>query len=289
MKHFIFILFLLSSVCLHAEEEPDSIIGYADFCCIYNHTIKTVDLKNKEVMDTAMTILEIGDNIAKYEDYFEYILFENHIPTDYHYARENGDPRSYDYATIYQNYPQSGQMTIREGLLPHFYIYKDEPPLEWNLVKGQEQVLGHKCKKAEVQYAGRTWIAYYAEDIPSANGPWKLTGLPGLVLKAESKDGVHRFIAQYIFNVDKQKITFYKKKKDVMVKRDKFIKLRNKLKTDDRWAKNVGYYVMRADVSSIFVYGEKNNVGIAPKFEMNHISIPLSCAFERRFQPLELK
>lgn len=101
MKHFIFILFLLSSVCLHAEEEPDSIIGYADFCCIYNHTIKTVDLNNKEVMDTAMTILEIGDNIAKYEDYFEYILFENgnHIPTDYHYARENGDPQSYDYAT----------------------------------------------------------------------------------------------------------------------------------------------------------------------------------------------
>ena len=40
-------------------------------------------------------------------------------------------------------------------------------------------------------FKGRTWYAWYSEDIPVSEGPWKLYGLPGLILRAY--DAQHQF------------------------------------------------------------------------------------------------
>ena len=47
---------------------------------------------------------------------------------------------------------------------------------------------------ARCTFKGRTWTAWFAADIPLDNGPWKLCGLPGLILRAyDAKQ-------QYIFD-----------------------------------------------------------------------------------------
>ena len=47
---------------------------------------------------------------------------------------------------------------------------------------------------ARCTFKGRTWTAWFTADIPLDNGPWKLCGLPGLILRAyDSKQ-------QYIFD-----------------------------------------------------------------------------------------
>ena len=40
------------------------------------------------------------------------------------------------------------------------------------------------CKKATASFRGRNYIAWYSPDIPLPYGPWKLQGLPGLILEA---------------------------------------------------------------------------------------------------------
>lgn len=46
-------------------------------------------------------------------------------------------------------------------------------------------------QKAETNFAGRKWIAWFTSDIPFQDGPYKFHGLPGLIVKIESADKTH--------------------------------------------------------------------------------------------------
>ena len=48
---------------------------------------------------------------------------------------------------------------------------------------------------ATANYHGRDWTAWFTPDIPLQEGPWKLCGLPGLILEANESTGQHSFIA----------------------------------------------------------------------------------------------
>ena len=80
-------------------------------------------------------------------------------------------------------------------------VYKYEEPIcfNWELSEKSDSVIaGYHCQKAITYHRGHTWIAWYAPDIPIDDGPWKLCGLPGLILQAESADGSYRFMCKEI-------------------------------------------------------------------------------------------
>lgn len=58
------------------------------------------------------------------------------------------------------------------------------PDITW-LVDGKvDSLCGYPCMTATAQFRGRLWTAWFTTDIPVGLGPWKLSGLPGLILKA---------------------------------------------------------------------------------------------------------
>ncbi len=84
---------------------------------------------------------------------------------------------------IYKNYPLHNRQTVDYHSMECLQ-YEETMGQDWEFVEGDTIILEHPCQKAICQYHGRTWTAFYATDIPISDGPWKLCGLPGLILRA---------------------------------------------------------------------------------------------------------
>jgi GLPGLI family protein len=52
----------------------------------------------------------------------------------------------------------------------------------------------YDCRRATGKFRGREYEAWYTLDIPIPSGPFKLGGLPGLILEAASTDGKVKFL-----------------------------------------------------------------------------------------------
>lgn len=98
-------------------------------------------------------------------------------------AQKQGLETSYFNYIICKNYPAQGQQTINYYSLQQLQ-YTEDMGMNWELEDGDTLILGHHCNKAISTYHGRTWTAWYTLDIPLMEGPWKLYGLPGLILRA---------------------------------------------------------------------------------------------------------
>jgi len=57
----------------------------------------------------------------------------------------------------------------------------------WKLINETKVINSITCKKAEVRYKGRDWTAWYSTEIPFPYGPYKFSGLPGLIVKITDK------------------------------------------------------------------------------------------------------
>ena len=67
--------------------------------------------------------------------------------------------------------------------------------IPWKLSKETKKIQNIECFSAQAEYRGRVWTAWYAPSIPISSGPWKLYGLPGMILEAEDREGLVRFEA----------------------------------------------------------------------------------------------
>lgn len=89
---------------------------------------------------------------------------------------------------------QTAEMTVFDGIEKKTYRYSEPAPvIGWTLTGRSGEVLGYACHEAVADFRGRTWHAWFAYDIPLRYGPWKLGGLPGLILKAEDADGLFTY------------------------------------------------------------------------------------------------
>ena len=93
---------------------------------------------------------------------------------------------------VYKNMPNKGLVTAMHW--PYWITTQDSINhlFDWQLVEGDSIVCGYPCHKAQTTFRGRTWTAWYTLDLAYNDGPWKLCGLPGLILHAQ--DSTRQFI-----------------------------------------------------------------------------------------------
>ncbi len=69
--------------------------------------------------------------------------------------------------------------------LNNYYLTEEAlPKINWNITKDTMNINEYNCQKATAHFKGRDYIAWFCSDLPIHTGPWKLNGLPGLILQA---------------------------------------------------------------------------------------------------------
>lgn len=160
-----------------------------------------------------------------------------------------------------------------------FFVYPDSvPSLEWNFSDEEtDSIIGYDCRKATVEFAGRSYTAWFTPEIPLPFGPYKFGGLPGLILKLE--DAERQYIWEAVgFERDNSPIMEYTYRDG----NDKRCSAADVKKTLVRYFKSpVGFMIseMGGDSSRVHIVGkdgkEMNNV------DASQMSIP--------YKPLEIK
>ncbi|SNU10610.1 GLPGLI family protein [Prevotellaceae bacterium KH2P17] len=100
-------------------------------------------------------------------------------------------PRSFEY--VFNNYPIQGQRTIADREYKSFYYKEPIAPITWTIQPRDTTILNMPCQFATCTYGNRKWTACFTSSIPVQAGPWKLQGLPGLILYAHDDSGIFSF------------------------------------------------------------------------------------------------
>lgn len=134
-----------------------------------------------------------------------------------------------------RNYPEGETTTFDDAMMGSYRISEKTQTPQWSIGSDTCTIIGYHCTKAETNFKGRHWTVWYAEDIPLDNGPWKLIGLPGLILKATDAKKQYIFEAKGLEQVDgKKDITLIKNyKKYESVTKKQFDKLNRNTSFDD--------------------------------------------------------
>lgn len=166
---------------------------------VYPYTDVT---KGKEQAEDIM-ILELGQNINKFysenmnlmerrksfkekvkvrtrQNYLPYMIYENRV----------GGVRE-----VVNRIPFSSDNEA--------YSYKENiSTINWIIGNQVDTLYGYTCHHAYATINGRIWNVLFTTDIPQPYGPWKLSGLPGLIVKAEDADSIFSFEITEILQIE---------------------------------------------------------------------------------------
>lgn len=101
--------------------------------------------------------------------------------------------------TVYKDRASNSLLFEYSDLAQRSHFYADTLfPMDWKIMEEQKTIGGIPCRKAVTQFKGRGYTAWYAPSITNMEGPWKLGGLPGMILEAYDDEGnwQMRFVAQ---------------------------------------------------------------------------------------------
>lgn len=111
------------------------------------------------------------------------------------------------------------------------YSYEEDRPMNWKMSSETRKIGEYKVQKAETDFAGRKWTAWFTTDLPYQDGPYKFGGLPGLIVKVEDDKGDYSFDLMKNYKVAEIP-TLNQFGNTLKVKRSDYLKQQQRFKTD---------------------------------------------------------
>ncbi|TKC10564.1 GLPGLI family protein [Pedobacter polaris] len=84
----------------------------------------------------------------------------------------------------YFYFAKENKFYTKERVFNNYIVEEPTSKINWKITKDTISFSGIHCQKATTYFKGRNWIAWYATELPFQSGPWKLNGLPGLIIEA---------------------------------------------------------------------------------------------------------
>jgi GLPGLI family protein len=98
---------------------------------------------------------------------------------------------------IYRNLKEKIVITRRpkNAISEAFIVKENWVAINWKIESNTKKIGNYTATMAKGSFRGRDYIVWFTYDIPVPFGPWKLHGLPGLILEAEDSEKMMRFYA----------------------------------------------------------------------------------------------
>ena len=272
-------------------------IDTANLVAVYDYECQTQDADGKAVTDRMKLCLLVGRHCTrsfpyrKFRKEREWAEGKKQFAADFLQMNKREYMEGYDFLSeeelpllrsesfcfmpqVWTNYPE-GQVTVRDAIPPSIYETQEKRKnIKWTLTDSTQTVAGYQCKTAVCQLHGRKWTVRYAEDIPTTAGPWKLCGLPGLIVEAVSNDGIHRFTLTELQHATAP--IFYETNAiTVKTSEEKLIKNRNKTFGNRLYPKDSHYYIANLQSVDVVYVDEGSIINGTFVNDKAHVYMPL--------------
>ncbi len=129
--------------------------------------------------------------------------FEKQIAATGSMNVKSGMQKGYVRYSVIKTYPDY-KIYLHRNLSIDAYNISEDRKIDWKISSEKEKIGEWNAQKAEADFAGRHWIAWFSTEIPIQDGPYKFSGLPGLIVKIEDKTGSHRMELKGIRNIEQE-------------------------------------------------------------------------------------
>jgi GLPGLI family protein len=147
------------------------------------HVVDTTQRTNPR---TSSCMLLVGARTSVFDDYYRSMRYlGSAVSRIYNNPSDIQDAESgITSDQIYIDFEK--RELITGGYFSNTLYAKKEPieKIEWMIVPQKKQILQQECQMATATFRGRHYTAWFAPAIPINSGPWKLNGLPGIILAA---------------------------------------------------------------------------------------------------------
>ena len=121
------------------------------------------------------------------------------------------------------------QVQLFESINAKIFLVEDNYIMpDWTITNESKVIAEYPCIKATTTFRGKKWIAWFAPQVPLSCGPWKLHGLPGLIMESSDVDGFYtmqvekiEFVKDAIFEKDFK--TLYSSKNNKPITYQKYL------------------------------------------------------------------
>ena len=164
----------------------------------YDFTFQT-DSSDQSTRNTIPTVLLFNDSVSIFQPVrklrADSAFLQDPLRTGIAFRYGKIDP------TQFRVWKHAGVITTEEPLdgrainiNNEIFSYEENlADLDWVLEDDTLMLAGYRCQKATVNFAGRIWEAWFTTEIPLYDGPYKFSGLPGLVILVQDIASLFRF------------------------------------------------------------------------------------------------
>ncbi len=242
-------------------EKIDDLLFTAKYEMTFIHDTVKPESRQEETM-----MLKVGKNVSQFYSYSKYMsdslvneaIQNGTVKETFQDIVKQFQPKiTYQ---LYKNFPVGKVMTLDRLAMSSFRCEEENERPVWQIQSDTMTINTYPCQKATCRFKGRDYDAWFTTEIPISEGPWKLYGLPGLIIKATDSEGHYTFECTGIQQAHPGGSIMYGGKDYEPMSRKNLNKLYERFSSDP-----VGYIKSMAPNVTITIQGEDGQPAKDPK------------------------
>ncbi|MFD2730415.1 GLPGLI family protein [Pedobacter alpinus] len=162
-------------------QTPENITAKAKYTLTHNY-----DTANTSLIISENYILLLGKNTSLYKSLDRQIQ-DSIMYANFKKTKSMSPPsgKRFSDEQIFFNFKQKKIFSATNSIVGKYYVERSFENIVWNIQSETKIISNLNCQKAVGEFHGRNFTAWFCKDLPFKAGPWKLVGLPGLIIEAK--------------------------------------------------------------------------------------------------------